>query len=149
MKKLSPTQHEILTRAASRATLSIEPLPKNVNKGIAPTVIASLLKHDFVEPFENGYRIAPKGCEAIGITPTKKQRKPTKKTLIVGMLNANDGATIETLCDATGWQQHSVRGAISTLKQKGHTIISSKNSDGKRRYAIESIGVTQEERALL
>jgi hypothetical protein len=37
---------------------------------------------------------------------------------------------------ATGWQQHSVRGALAgALKKRGHTINSDK-VDGVRRYRI-------------
>ena len=40
------------------------------------------------------------------------------------------------LVAATGWQAHSVRGALAgSLKRKGHAIISEK-VDGERRYRI-------------
>ncbi|MCH7795801.1 MAG: DUF3489 domain-containing protein, partial [Proteobacteria bacterium] len=48
------------------------------------------------------------------------------------------GATIEAIVAATGWQPHSVRGAISgTLKKKlGLMVTSEKPGDGPRRYRI-------------
>ena len=46
------------------------------------------------------------------------------------------GASIDELASATGWQKHSVRGALAgTLKKKGHAI-SSDVIDGVRRYRI-------------
>lgn len=37
---------------------------------------------------------------------------------------------------ATGWQQHSVRGALAgAMKKRGHAVISDK-IDGTRRYRI-------------
>jgi hypothetical protein len=50
------------------------------------------------------------------------------------MLRSTDGASVEELMDATGWQAHSVRGFLSgTRKKKGVTIVSEKH-DGVRRY---------------
>ena len=49
-------------------------------------------------------------------TPT---RHGTKKALLIEMLSRPKGATLADLVAATGWQAHSVRGAISgTLKKK-------------------------------
>jgi hypothetical protein len=43
---------------------------------------------------------------------------------------------------ATSWQAHSVRGFLSgTVKKKlGHSIISSRDNDGARRYRIDRAG---------
>ena len=50
------------------------------------------------------------------------------------MLSRPQGASIADLTSATGWQAHSVRGAMAgALKKKGHTITSEK-ADGVRRY---------------
>ena len=52
------------------------------------------------------------------------------------MLVRPDGASLAELIAATGWQAHSVRGALAgSLKKKGHVILSEK-SDGQRRYRI-------------
>ncbi|MCF8467661.1 MAG: DUF3489 domain-containing protein [Sneathiella sp.] len=61
---------------------------------------------------------------------------PTKLERLVALLRRKGGATLEELCTATGWQPHSVRGAIAgTLKKKGHAITSER-IDGVRRYRI-------------
>ena len=66
-----------------------------------------------------------------------KQPGTTKLALLVAHLSAPDGATIAELCKATGWQPHSVRGALAgALKRKGHVIRSEKEA-GLRRYRIE------------
>lgn len=54
------------------------------------------------------------------------------------MLRRPKGATIEHLVKATGWQAHSVRGAISgALKRKrGLTVTSIAESGGARVYRI-------------
>jgi hypothetical protein len=62
-----------------------------------------------------------------------------KLATIITLLQSPDGATIDALCEATGWQSHSVRGAIAgSLKRKGYGITSTKPEDGPRRYRIEA-----------
>jgi hypothetical protein len=63
----------------------------------------------------------------------------TKLGLLIACLTDPDGARLEDLCQVTGWQAHSVRGAIAgTLKQKGFVIVSEKAGTGPRRYAIKA-----------
>lgn len=77
-------------------------------------------------------------------TQTAKQRKTppqsrsTKLDQIVAALRARKGATIAQLVTLTGWQPHSVRGAMSGAlkKQRGFTIKSTK-SGSERVYKIE------------
>lgn len=65
---------------------------------------------------------------------TAKRVPPTKLDLLVRLLNRPDGADLVELAGATGWQAHSVRGAIArALKKKGHSVQSAK-IDGVRRY---------------
>ncbi|MBL8658850.1 MAG: DUF3489 domain-containing protein, partial [Rhodospirillales bacterium] len=48
-----------------------------------------------------------------------------------------EGATIDQIAEATGWQLHSCRGAISgTLKKKLGLAITSGRVDGRRVYRI-------------
>ncbi|MCA3601727.1 MAG: DUF3489 domain-containing protein [Methylobacterium sp.] len=66
-------------------------------------------------------------------------RSAGKLATIISLLQTPDGATIDALCAATGWQSHSVRGAIAgSLKRKGHVVTSLKPGDGPRRYRIEA-----------
>jgi len=91
--------------------------------------------------------ITPTGevLSGIGIgsnaTAPKPQRKPrdTKQAKVIQMLKSDEGATLSQLIDATGWQPHTVRGAISgALKKKlGLTIVSRKLDTGERIYRIE------------
>ena len=55
---------------------------------------------------------------------------------LLAQLARDGGSTIDELAATTGWQRHSVRGAMAgTLKRKGHKIASVK-SDGVRRYSL-------------
>jgi hypothetical protein len=73
-----------------------------------------------------------------GRTSLAAVRPGTKQALLIDLLKRKKGATIEKIVAATGWQPHSVRGAISgTLKKKlGLMVTSQKPSDGPRRYRI-------------
>lgn len=59
--------------------------------------------------------------------------------LVVELLRRPDGATIPDMMAATGWQAHSVRGAIAgAIKKKlGLPVISTKSEAG-RIYRIEA-----------
>ncbi|MCB1501241.1 MAG: DUF3489 domain-containing protein [Bauldia sp.] len=81
---------------------------------------------------------ASKTRKPAGTVPTSDQ--PSKLDQIAAMLFRPNGATLADLVTATGWQTHSVRGALAgALKKKGHVIISEK-IDSARRYRIESAG---------
>jgi hypothetical protein len=58
---------------------------------------------------------------ATGATPTAKPtpRAGTKQAKMIEMLKRPEGATVEQIAAATGWQHHTIRGAISgALKKK-------------------------------
>lgn len=69
-------------------------------------------------------------------------RPGTKLALMIELLSRDDGATIAEIVDATGWQQHSVRGAISgTLKKKHALAVSSDVEENRGRvYRITKAG---------
>ena len=54
------------------------------------------------------------------------------------MLSRPEGATIAQVMDATGWQPHTVRGAISGAlkKKRGLDVTSEKSESGERIYRI-------------
>ncbi len=59
--------------------------------------------------------------------------KITKKALVQNLLESEKGTTIEEIAKQTGWQNHTVRGHLSTMKKNGADIISER-IDGVRRY---------------
>lgn len=78
-----------------------------------------------------------------GRTPRSKAREtataqpPTKLSILLGLLSRAEGASLAEMVDATGWQAHSIRGAMAgTLKKKGHAVLSEK-IDGVRRYRLD------------
>lgn len=60
----------------------------------------------------------------------------SKLDRLLTLLMREGGASLVELCDASGWQEHSVRGALAgALKRKGHVVLSEK-TDGVRRYRV-------------
>ncbi|WP_242442948.1 DUF3489 domain-containing protein [Magnetospirillum sp. 15-1] len=66
----------------------------------------------------------------------------TKQARLLEMLKRPEGATLEELIAVTGWQAHSVRGAISgTLKKKLGLPVTSGTVEGRGRvYRIGGEG---------
>ena len=64
-------------------------------------------------------------------------RPGTKSSIILQLLNHGEGATVASLAQATGWQEHSVRGFMSgTLKKKHGLDIGSQLINGIRHYSL-------------
>ncbi|MBI1188892.1 MAG: DUF3489 domain-containing protein [Alphaproteobacteria bacterium] len=63
----------------------------------------------------------------------------TKLDTLIKALQSPKGATLARLVDLTGWQAHSVRGALSGAlkKKRGLTIIST-TTEGERVYRIKA-----------
>lgn len=78
---------------------------------------------------------APKSPEVETKAPTEAP-KITKKALVQNLLEAEKGTTIEEITKQTGWQNHTVRGHLSTMK-KNNITITSERIDGERRYFIK------------
>ena len=59
--------------------------------------------------------------------------RPSKQDEVIAMLRRPEGATVDEVASATGWQRHTVRGVFSgTLKKKlGLTIASAKEERGR------------------
>ena len=61
-------------------------------------------------------------------------RTGTKQTLLVDLSRRDEGATIDEAVAATGWQPHSVRGAMSgILKKRLGLTVNSENVEGRGR----------------
>ena len=63
-------------------------------------------------------------------------RAHSKQAEVVRMLQRPEGATVRQICDATGWQAHTVRGAFAGAfkKKLGLTLVSDKQPGGERIY---------------
>ena len=64
-------------------------------------------------------------------------KAPSKLDQLTKLLARKNGATIAEMMQATGWQQHSVRGALAGSLKKRGLVITSEKIDGTRRYRAE------------
>lgn len=157
--KLTDTQTAILKVAASRPDGSIEPLPPSLRGGARTKVIKGLLARGLITESDGGHQLNDAGYAAVGKRhPVSKGvrkmgapdaltrsepiphtlRPGTKLAAIIDAMRNPDGATIAQMMAGTGWQAHSVRGAISGMVRKrlGYEVVAEKGADGLRAYRI-------------
>jgi len=65
--------------------------------------------------------------------PSSGAKRSSKQDAVIAMLRRPEGATVEEVAHATGWQRHTVRGVFSgTLKKKlGLSLASAKEERGR------------------
>ena len=89
-------------------------------------------------PGDASHVAAPPAPSVIIVDPASRRSTPTKLHRLITLLQRDGGAGLDELCTETGWQAHSVRGAIAgSLKRKGYLVISDR-IDGVRRYRLEA-----------
>ena len=70
-------------------------------------------------------------------SPEAPTRSGTKQTRAIEMLRSKGGATVAALMEATGWQQHSVRGFLAGVVRKRLKLdLVSAVDAGVRTYRI-------------
>ena len=73
-------------------------------------------------------------AEATFTAPTPRTRENSKQAEVIRMLRRPEGATIRQICEATGWQQHTVRGTFAgAFKKKLGMTLTSENTTGAER----------------
>ncbi|MGD9924248.1 MAG: DUF3489 domain-containing protein [Pseudorhodoplanes sp.] len=83
---------------------------------------------------------AKKSRKAVAAIPLK-QRANSKQAGVIGMLRQPQGTSISAVMNATGWQQHSVRGFFAgTVRKKLGLTLESEKSDGRERiYRVVAV----------
>ncbi len=88
-------------------------------------------------PIRKPAKKARRGAVSKGAASKKvngSARRGTKQAILIEMLRRPDGATIQQMSAKTGWQTHSVRGAISgALKKKLGLSVTSETVEGRGR----------------
>ena len=70
--------------------------------------------------------------------PEADAKRPSKQDAVIAMLRRPEGATVDEVASATGWQRHTVRGVFSgTLKKKLGLILASAEEERGRVYRID------------
>ena len=69
--------------------------------------------------------------------PQSDAKRPSKQGEVIAMLRRPEGATVEEVASAMGWQRHTVRGLFSgTLKKKLGLTVASAQEERGRVYRI-------------
>jgi len=145
--KLTPIQLKILSHAHTQSSGEIRWFPPSLIGGARTRAIHALKRRGLIEAQGAGLVVAEKGYRALGVSATTQvasspalagSRSMSKQAVLISLMRRDDGATVAQLCEATGWQAHTVRGAISgTLKKRlGLVVTSVKPRDSERVYRV-------------
>lgn len=158
--QLTETQRQVLDYAANQAEGHISWYPEGVRGGARKKVITGLFNKALITRNSNDeWIVAAEGYDALGRprpTPvvsnsepesevieskperSRRARENTKQGEVIQMLQRPEGATIQQMMEATGWQAHTVRGTLAgALKKKlALNVTSVKAEDGERIYRI-------------
>ncbi|MGH1508472.1 DUF3489 domain-containing protein [Ralstonia solanacearum] len=157
---LTPAQHAILAYAIQNTGGKIEWFPDNIKGGARKKVLEGLAKRTLIADSGDDWLVTAAGYNALGLDAPQPEepaeesdtarkmprtRANSKQAQVIAMLRHPDGATINEICKATGWQAHTVRGAFAgTFKKRlGLTIISEKSCDSERVYRIAAEAADQ------
>lgn len=145
--KLTPTQHAILSHALAQTQGKVLWFPETLKGGAKAKAIESLVSHGLISQKKRETVVTKAGYEALGLKPpvveprTVRTRETSKQATVINMLKRAEGATVDQICEATGWQPHTVRGVMAgSLKKKlGLEIESTKDSGTSRIYRFKQI----------
>lgn len=130
-KKKSKPQSKALIKAAAKTAQkkpAKSPLEKkSADKTPARPHLNGDGLHGLSEPMKAGLK-------AVQNMPKRESKLDT----VIALLQRPEGATLEDIMAATGWQKHTVRSAIShaLAKKRGIDVVSDKPKDGQRIYKI-------------
>ncbi len=141
--KLTDTQRALLEAAAQHPQKKLINFPDTLKGGARIKVLTSMHSAELIEPCAaepEVYVATATGLQAIGITvqAPRTKREGTKQAVLIELLTRAEGATLPQMTEATGWQVHTVRGAMAgALKKKlGLEITSEKQTGADRIYRI-------------
>ena len=96
------------------------------------------------EPSEKPARKSRRAAKPAGRKGSKRAagdaapRAGSKLALVIDMLGARGGATIDALVKATGWLPHTTRAALTGLRKRGYRIEKERGDDDATRYRVIS-----------
>jgi len=62
--------------------------------------------------------------------------RTTKQAVLIALLSDEAGASVPALAETLAWQNHTVRAALTGLRQKGHELARTKDAHGTTVYRI-------------
>jgi hypothetical protein len=153
LQKLTLTQSMIIRSAARHPEGNIA-VPATLQAGARANTLNGLLKRGWIVEAGDGHLLTDAGYATIGQqrptpppppiddSPVRDSVQPcrpgTKLAKVLAVLQNPGGATIFQLMCCTGWQPHTIRGALSGMVRKklGLNVVSTKAAGGERVYRI-------------
>lgn len=146
--KLTDTQRALLEAAAQHPQKKLTNFPDTLKGGARIKVLTAMRNAQLIEASASEpevYVATATGLQAVGITTQSPRttREGTKQAVLIELLSRAEGATLPQMTGATGWQVHTVRGAMAgALKKKlGLEITSEKQTGTDRVYRITTTTV--------
>ena len=146
--KLTDTQRALLEAAAKHPQKKLTNFPDTLKGGARIKVLTAMRNAQLIEASASEpevYVATATGLQEIGINtqPSRTTREGTKQAVLIELLSRAEGATLPQMTEATGWQVHTVRGAMAgALKKKlGLEITSAKQTGTDRVYRITTTTV--------
>ncbi|WP_240127127.1 DUF3489 domain-containing protein [Thermomonas alba] len=154
--KLTPIQALLLRSAARCADGRVIP-PDTLRGGARVKALTALMRRGWIKPAGSGHALTDAGYVVAGrkrpaltedLQPVEPPgdlqllgnipiRPGSKLAALVVAMRRPHGATCLQLILSTGWQPHSVRGAISTLRRRlGLNVVLTRNAAGERVYRL-------------
>ncbi len=164
MTTFTPTQQAILDHALAHTDGRIEWFPEKLKGGARQKVLQALATRDVIKEVDGVWYVTDAGYAMLGVVPKASNTPPveddpildaavsaleasfakprtranSKQAMVIEMLRRSEGATIAQICEATGWQAHTVRGTLAgpLKKKRGLNIFSEKSATFDRVYRI-------------
>lgn len=76
--------------------------------------------------------------------PARKEKRQTKASKVEALLARKSGATLEQMCETTGWQAHTCRAFMSGLRKKGQDVVRETGKAGKSIYRFDAASAATE-----
>jgi hypothetical protein len=151
MTPVNGAEPTTLDEAGSVWSNCLDQGPETIKPASLPGLVASLTKKGLASSNGESVGLTPAGFAAYqslaaeapaagnATAETKPQtREGTKQATLIAMLRRPEGADLDEIAEATSWQKHTIRGAISgALKKKlGLQVTSTRDHQGRRIYRL-------------
>jgi len=77
--------------------------------------------------------------EAANVSGADQPPASTKRAKLIAMLERPEGASVAEIGQRLGWLPHTVRAAITGLRQAGHEVRRSKDADDRSVYRLAPV----------
>lgn len=135
--KLGKAEAKVLSDAAGEG-VRIR-LPDSIKPSTRERILGGLLRDGLIQSGQDGeHSLTPAGYRAVGLEPPRSAAG-SKKALVAELLGRGEGASLAELTEATGWQPHTTRAALSRLRGGVLELAKSTRPDGTISYRLQPL----------